>query len=1527
MTSRPPLGIQSRQPQRSVSGSGLSQRPPNPQRSLSQQYLPQSQSPARRADSFTDQQQGPVDLGDSAGSRYVAPPRRVGSRLRLELANDGIEHAGFSESPKTLEPLSGSKVFTPSRMMHMNDTSELGDLSAPQSRCHTAEGEPVPLPMPPRRARFVVPAKRSASMPAPSTPSKRDGRPKPFHLETPAAAPRFPPVGKQEHSAGKSANGVDKKLISHADFYAWTGNNAEDQFSDHIIRNGFLDKAPGQAAQEASSAKVTLFPALKHKSGLHTLSTIFTSVLNQRRQSGQISAPSTFKPPPRVTVTDTKREVWLKELANPQISLRRLSRTIPHGIRGRVLLDQCLNKNVPTDRAVWLAKCVGANEIRAFKRKGVSGALVMGGEIKWIRDWTLCIEQFIDAVVGSFSDVDWKAKVQYAIRLATHLYAEHLLDRDHYMDWLVAGLENTTQARLPMWLLISQIYWKDMLRLRKYGRRLVTAIVGHYNSIFDHPDQDILAPLSTQLRTLISSLMLTTPENFVHPQTWTKGHDAIRACVMADEATIATFSDIDARNSWFISPSVKSQPAVRTRMVKLLDNILRAPMAEDTPKQLWDLGEDKAGLVRTVLEWATSLHRPGIAKVYAATTILRSWAVLDIDTTGSILEYINTNPLSETSRQHLLYHLVSELVRSNNFSVARYIQWLIARGGLTSPQETQTDGPCATRLLVEVPTNALSDSMKSLRATLLRRASYSVQEESQNVANAIGFVKHALSGSIDDDDDGSLVVRKPRSIKKLTRQLSMSSRALQSEVCAWLCKDFVGGVVEAQLEGTLGAGLPLSKFESIRALVEASNDFAMLEDILKMLSHSTNPDLLASCADTINLHLSVFAATGSAKMLFQLYYDRFRSAVDDIGVGARPLLASLASLGPRLPGFEDIAAQLKDSLARLDRSNAVDASSPLSDNMVTQLQDDEAELTEQIEKLASYSSADQPTLERVFQAIIFKLQSCWGKDDGRQRAYCMLLTRLRVFDQHHFDNQMRAWLQHIRKLSKRPQLTQMFPLLVSSGCLSLAILFATAPRNQSQGAQIQPSAVGCASIYMQEILQMLMMPLEPDQVLTSEDCYRFRIIQDQARLEHAKEIMSLIRGALAEYAAPRNPQAMIAQPLDDNKTKFQLLELLRILVLLDPLAACQTLSIKSSDANLRALIETLTTKLLVPQPSGSSQKSFEQVLELANEFTLPFCQVKVSLNLSSEESGTADSAERVQSQLEQLSRAMDNAISANNIMWTGMLPSLNAEMTQHLKNRAEARFLELFPSPKIGQSSGDTTTKEYIMAENLLTVIDAIVRGNSAVKGPAVTAALAEKLLDMWEIVATPNTELASLKDMVLAKWLPLLLAYLTMQTSTDLPAAELAKAPAGEMRGRVVLALAGIAQELDFQNHGAYVSLSQRVFDAALVIADTLSEEARLQCVRAVKDMTSDVRVRYLLSFSANPADTFMLAHRERPPPGLSERERRAMVLGMGLSGMLPERLSPFTFRRWEILSEPTPNVGENDTSLSLTLFDARKL
>jgi hypothetical protein len=58
-----------------------------------------------------------------------------------------------------------------------------------------------------------------------------------------------------------------------------------------------------------------------------------------------------------------------------------------------------------------------------------------------------------------------------------------LLDREHYSEWLVSNLENSSEPRLPMWMLITQLYWKDLLKLRKYGRRLVTALISHHHLV------------------------------------------------------------------------------------------------------------------------------------------------------------------------------------------------------------------------------------------------------------------------------------------------------------------------------------------------------------------------------------------------------------------------------------------------------------------------------------------------------------------------------------------------------------------------------------------------------------------------------------------------------------------------------------------------------------------------------------------------------------------------------------------------------------------------------------------------------------------------------------------------------------------------------------------------------------------------------------------------------------------------------------------------------------------------------------
>lgn len=70
-----------------------------------------------------------------------------------------------------------------------------------------------------------------------------------------------------------------------------------------------------------------------------------------------------------------------------------------------------------------------------------------------------------------------------SVRLSNHIYAEYLMDRDHYMDWLLDSLERSPQSKLPVWVLLIQIYWKDMLRLRRTARKLVAVLLHHLHEV------------------------------------------------------------------------------------------------------------------------------------------------------------------------------------------------------------------------------------------------------------------------------------------------------------------------------------------------------------------------------------------------------------------------------------------------------------------------------------------------------------------------------------------------------------------------------------------------------------------------------------------------------------------------------------------------------------------------------------------------------------------------------------------------------------------------------------------------------------------------------------------------------------------------------------------------------------------------------------------------------------------------------------------------------------------------------------
>lgn len=268
--------------------------------------------------------------------------------------------------------------------------------------------------------------------------TSRRERLRPYTLEPPPLAQRFPKTAicSPAHAAGYSARARLLGSTSECcDFFPWKGNHKEDRVTETQARNGLYDKLlvakqnlacagspPSQSElvlnalkTEQASARPSLAPYFQQRSGLQALSDLYLTIMLKRQMYSTVVVPSTFKPPPRVTLPENKRQAWLRDLANPAIPLRKLSRTIPHGLKGPSLLEQCSSKQIPTSRAVWFVRCVGANELRGLKRKGV-GSLAVGGEAKWIREWTVQVTQFLEKAVEScdvIADGDWRSRMVY----------------------------------------------------------------------------------------------------------------------------------------------------------------------------------------------------------------------------------------------------------------------------------------------------------------------------------------------------------------------------------------------------------------------------------------------------------------------------------------------------------------------------------------------------------------------------------------------------------------------------------------------------------------------------------------------------------------------------------------------------------------------------------------------------------------------------------------------------------------------------------------------------------------------------------------------------------------------------------------------------------------------------------------------------------------------------------------------------------------------------------------------------------
>ena len=213
------------------------------------------------------------------------------------------------------------------------------------------------------------------------------------------------------------------------------------------------------------------------------------------------------------------------------------------------------------------------------------------------------------------------------------------------------------------------------------------------NQVTQSKQVDFLQPLIDRLTHCVKRLLHENTSSAVLPDSWDTYKDTLSSCLdLDDKVDRAILRSLSERNARIQQPKDQSGTAQRSRRqlaIHTLDSIRSTHDVNAISTSCLDTIEDRTLLISTLLEWTASTFRHGIFRVFTSVRLLRRWKAVGIDIDSHIFAFLSRAGNSNGMEMCHVYHVISELVRSQTFSVGRYFQWLMARGGTDGYQSSK----------------------------------------------------------------------------------------------------------------------------------------------------------------------------------------------------------------------------------------------------------------------------------------------------------------------------------------------------------------------------------------------------------------------------------------------------------------------------------------------------------------------------------------------------------------------------------------------------------------------------------------------------------------------------------------------------------------------------------------------------------------------------------------------------------------------------------------------------------------------
>ncbi|KAI8149564.1 hypothetical protein BJV82DRAFT_504484 [Fennellomyces sp. T-0311] len=361
---------------------------------------------------------------------------------------------------------------------------------------------------------------------------------------------RQPPLSKTMPSLG------------YPGMYPQRPNQVEDIMTESNVRTGFIDR-PSVSNEHTCAYDMVYTKLQDDQRVLDDLGAFAVDVLKRKRNAARITGPSSFKPPMRSTLIESKREQWMHELASGTQSLRKLARNVPHGFKGEKLLETLAARQVPFLRAAWCIKVVGLSEMNQRNTNNNSQP------VSHAQQWTNVVVNHLRKQLSELQSTSsstpgnagsgrgykahpstpsnyhdnaakpwatpenrerFEQRWSYSTKLTKWQYCEGLLHQRTFLKWTLDSLAQCNSFEI-MWLLLTfvvQDYVDEYRRNRTLMKLLIETLIKAYGAVSAMVGQqsmlpsagllDIYRDIQKYIERLLQSLFLSTPDIFVVPK-------------------------------------------------------------------------------------------------------------------------------------------------------------------------------------------------------------------------------------------------------------------------------------------------------------------------------------------------------------------------------------------------------------------------------------------------------------------------------------------------------------------------------------------------------------------------------------------------------------------------------------------------------------------------------------------------------------------------------------------------------------------------------------------------------------------------------------------------------------------------------------------------------------------------------------------------------------------------------------------------------------------------------------------------